>query len=66
MLRNKLTKLYLQAEKEETGKENPDFERLEDIGRGALRRIVVEGDTQMGINDGWSNRWFNFKRTKLF
>ncbi len=48
VLRNKLTKLYLQAEKEETGKENPDFERLEDIGRGALRRIVVEGDTQMG------------------
>ena len=28
--------------------QNPDFERLEDIGRGALRRIVVEGDTQMG------------------
>ena len=48
VLRNKLTKIYLQAEKEETGKENPDFERLEDIGRGALRRIVVEGDTQMG------------------
>ena len=48
VLRNKLTKIYLQAEKEETSKENPDFERLEDIGRGALRRIVVEGDTQMG------------------
>ena len=48
VLRNKLTKIYLQAEKEETSKENPDFERLEDIGRGALRRIVVEGDNQMG------------------
>ena len=48
VLRNKLTKIYLQAEKEETSKENPDFERLEEIGRGALRRIVVEGDTQMG------------------
>ncbi len=48
MLRNKLTKIYLRAEKEETGKRKSDFERLEDIGRGALRRIVVEGDTQMG------------------
>lgn len=48
VLRNKLTKIYLQAEKEETGKENPDLERLEAIGRGALRRIVVEGDDQMG------------------
>ena len=48
VLRNKLTKIYLQAEKEETSKENPDFERLEAIGKGALRRIVVEGDTQMG------------------
>lgn len=48
VLRNKLTKLYLEAEKEETGKENPDFERLEELGRGALRRVVVDGDTQMG------------------
>lgn len=48
VLRNKLTKIYLQAEKEETSKENPDFERLKAIGKGALRRIVVEGDTQMG------------------
>ena len=48
VLRNKLTKIYLQAEKEETSKENPDFERLEAIGKGTLRRIVVEGDTQMG------------------
>ena len=48
VLRNKLTKIYLQAEKEETSKENPDFERLEEIGKGALIRIVVEGDTQMG------------------
>ena len=31
VLRNKLTKIYLQAEKEETSKENPDFERLEAI-----------------------------------
>lgn len=48
VLRNKLTKLYLEAEKEETGKKEPNFERLEEIGRGALKRVVVDGDIQMG------------------
>ena len=43
-----LLQVKLPAEKKKTRKENPDFERLEEIGKGALRRIVVEGDTQMG------------------
>ncbi|NEW62189.1 enoyl-[acyl-carrier-protein] reductase FabK [Granulicatella sp. zg-ZJ] len=48
VLRNKLTREYLQAEKEETSKESPDFERLENMARGALRRAVVEGDKIRG------------------
>lgn len=48
VLRNKLTRDYLQAEKEETSKENPDFARLETIARGSLRRAVVEGDKEYG------------------
>lgn len=48
VLRNKLTKEYLAAEKEETGKAKPDFDRLEAIGQGALSRAVVEGDLDTG------------------
>ncbi|UUX34264.1 enoyl-[acyl-carrier-protein] reductase FabK [Fundicoccus culcitae] len=48
VLRNPLTKQYLQAEKEETSKDSPDLDRLEDIAKGALRRAVVEGDWQTG------------------
>ncbi len=48
VLRNKLTKEYLLAEKEETSKTTPDLERLELIGKGALRRAVVEGDLDKG------------------
>ena len=62
VLRNKLTKIYLQAEKEETSKENPDFERLEAIGKGALRRIVVEGDTQMGSMMAGQIVWFKLQK----
>lgn len=46
VLRNRLTKEYLRVERIEAGKENPNWERLEALGRGALRRAVVEGDTQ--------------------
>lgn len=48
VLRNKLTREYLQAEKEETSKETPDLDRLERLGNGALRRAVVEGDRDRG------------------
>lgn len=48
VLRNKLTKIYLQAEKEESGKDSPNLARLEEIGQGALKRVVVDGDVKMG------------------
>ncbi|MDE1547863.1 enoyl-[acyl-carrier-protein] reductase FabK [Jeotgalibaca caeni] len=48
VLRNKLTREYLQAEKEETSKPVPDLGRLEKIGQGALRKAVVEGDKDYG------------------
>ncbi|AMC00948.1 Nitronate monooxygenase [Aerococcus viridans] len=48
VLRNKLTKEYLKVEKEEASKANPDWDRLEALGSGALRRAVVEGDLDTG------------------
>ncbi|MGX7058855.1 enoyl-[acyl-carrier-protein] reductase FabK [Vagococcus humatus] len=45
-LRNKLTRTYLKAEREEGGKAEPNWDRLEDLGNGALKRAVVDGDTQ--------------------
>lgn len=43
VLRNKLTREYLKIEKN-----NPNSEELETMTRGALRRAVVEGDTENG------------------
>lgn len=48
VLRNKLTREYLKVEKEITSDEKPDFARLEELGRGALRRAVVEGNLDTG------------------
>lgn len=48
VLRNKLTREYLKVEKEITSDEKPDFSRLEKLGKGALRRAVVEGDKNTG------------------
>lgn len=48
VLRNKLTREYLQIEKEETSKEQPDFGRLEKLAEGALKRAVVDGDKNSG------------------
>lgn len=45
-LRNNLTREYEKAEREEGGKENPDWERLEKMGQGALKRAVVDGDVK--------------------
>lgn len=45
-LRNKLTKEFEKAERFEGGQEKPDFERLEDLGKGALKRAVIDGDTK--------------------
>ncbi|ALV21091.1 MULTISPECIES: enoyl-[acyl-carrier-protein] reductase FabK [Carnobacterium] len=48
VLRNKLTRQYLKVEKEITSDEKPDFDRLEAIGKGALKRAVVDGDKDTG------------------
>lgn len=48
VLRNKLTKEYLKVEKEEASKAKPDWDRLEALGSGALRRAVVEGNLDTG------------------
>ena len=43
-LRNKLTQTFEKAERFEGGKENPDLDRLEELGKGALKRAVIDGD----------------------
>lgn len=48
VLRNKLTREYLQVEKSITSDENPDFDRLEALGKGALKRAVIDGDKKTG------------------
>lgn len=48
VLRNKLTKEYLQVEKEITSDTQPDFSRLEELATGALKKAVVDGDTLGG------------------
>ncbi len=48
VLRNQLTQEYLSVEKSITSDEEPDFTELEELGAGALRRAVVEGDTKSG------------------
>ena len=48
VLRNQLTKDYLALEKELTGSDDPDLSQLEELGAGALRRAVVDGDSKTG------------------
>lgn len=43
VLRNKLTREYIKIEKS-----NPNSEKLESLTRGALRKAVIEGDTENG------------------
>ena len=45
-LKNKLTKEFEKAERFEGGQETPDFDRLEELGKGALKRAVIDGDTK--------------------
>lgn len=45
-LRNKLTREYEKIEREEAGKKEPNWQRLEELGKGALKRAVVDGDTK--------------------
>ncbi len=47
VLRNKLSREFEKAEKEEYGKEKPDIERIEKLGAGALK-LAVDGDVDNG------------------
>lgn len=48
VIKNKLTRAFDTAEKEEMGKETPDLERFDMLGRGALQKAVKEGDVEFG------------------
>ncbi len=48
VLRNKLSKEFLEIERQETSKDEPDLSRLDALGRGSLGRAVHEGDVQYG------------------
>ncbi len=48
VLRNKLTHQYLEIERQQTGLEHPDFSEMDQLATGALRRAVIEGDTEGG------------------
>jgi len=47
-LRNKMTNRFLEVEKEEAKKDVPDIHRIEELGVGALRKAVVDGDMDGG------------------
>ena len=47
-LKNKLTTAYTQQEKAEVRKENPNPEALENLGQGALKLAVIDGDVDHG------------------
>ncbi|MCL2573431.1 MAG: enoyl-[acyl-carrier-protein] reductase FabK [Defluviitaleaceae bacterium] len=47
-LRNKFTTAFLELEKQEAKKDEPDIAKIEEMGMGALRRAVIEGDVQGG------------------
>lgn len=48
VLKNKLTRAFDAAEKEEMGKDTPDLERFDMLGRGALQKAVKNGDVDFG------------------
>jgi enoyl-[acyl-carrier protein] reductase II len=48
VLKNQLANSFLAAEKEEMGKETPDLERFDLLGRGALQKSVKQGDIDHG------------------
>ncbi|MCD8215282.1 MAG: enoyl-[acyl-carrier-protein] reductase FabK [Clostridiales bacterium] len=48
VLKNRLTRAYLAIEKQETGKDEPDLDKLEKLGAGALKKAVVDGDVDNG------------------
>ena len=48
VLKNKMAKTYIGIEKEEALKPHPDYDKLEELGTGSLRRAVIEGDAETG------------------
>ena len=48
VLKNKMAKTYIGIEKEEALKPHPDYDKLEKLGTGSLRRAVIEGDSETG------------------
>lgn len=48
VLKNQLANSFLAAEKEEIGKETPNLERFDMLGRGALQKSVKQGDMDHG------------------
>lgn len=48
VLKNKLAKEFLEVERQETSKDEPDLSRLDNLGKGALYRAVHEGDIAFG------------------
>ena len=48
VLKNKMAKTYIGIEKEEALKPHPDYDKLEELGTGSLRRAVIEGDSETG------------------
>lgn len=43
-----MAKTYIGIEKEEALKPHPDYDKLEELGTGSLRRAVIEGDSETG------------------
>ena len=48
VLKNKMAKTYIELEKEEALKPHPDYDKLEELGTGSLRRAVIEGNSETG------------------
>ena len=48
VLKNKMAKKYIGIEKEEALKPHPDYDKLEELGTGSLRRAVIDGDSETG------------------
>ena len=48
VLKNKMAKTYIGIEKEEALKPLPDYDKLEELGTGSLRRAVIDGDSETG------------------
>ena len=47
-IKNKLTMEYDRLEKVELRKTDPDLVKFDELGQGALRKAVVEGDIEHG------------------